>query len=80
MPVLMIFCKAFGMKINEEKSVLYFSKLDEFELITIQNIFTFSVGKIENDMKYLGFHLKCCRYLLRDWDWMISKVEKRIRN
>ena len=43
--VLMIFCKDSGMKINEEKFVLYFSKLDEFELITIQNIFTFFCWK-----------------------------------
>ena len=64
--VLVIFSKVSQMKINEEKSALYFSNLDEFELITIQNIFTFSVGKIENGMKYLGFHLKCWRYLLKD--------------
>ena len=43
--VLMIFCKASRMKINEEKFVLYFSKLNEFELITIQNIFTFFCWK-----------------------------------
>ena len=31
-------------------------------------------------MKYLGFHLKPCKYLLKDWDWLIPKVEKRIKN
>ena len=76
----MVFCKASGMKINEDKSSLYFSNLDETEIITIQNIFAFTVKKIENGMNYLGFHLKCCRYLLKDWDWLIAKVEKRIRN
>ena len=29
-------------------------------------------------MKYLGFYLKPCRYLLKDWDWLIAKAEKRI--
>ena len=78
--VLMVFCKAFGMKINEDKSALYFSNLNEIDIITIQNIFNFPVLKLENGMKYLGFNLKCCRYLIKDWDWLIAKVEKRIRN
>ena len=30
--------------------------------------------------KYLGFYLKPSRYLLKDWDWLIIKVEKRIKN
>ena len=76
--VLLIFCKASGMKINEDKSALYVSNLDESEVITLQNIFAFSVNNIELGMKYLGFHLKPCSYLLKDWNWLIVKVEKRI--
>ena len=49
-------------------------------LLLFRIFLLFFVGKIENGMKYLGFHLKCCRYLLKDWDWLIAKVEKRIRN
>ena len=56
----------FGMQINEEKSTLYHYGLDEYEIITLHNIFSFSVVKLENGMKYLGFHLKPCRYLLKD--------------
>ena len=78
--VFKVFCKPSGMNINEDKSALYFSNLDDTEIINIQNIFAFSVVKLENGMKYLDFHLKCCRYMLKDWDWLISKVEKMIRN
>ena len=78
--ILMIFCKASGMKINDDKSSLCFSCLEETEVITLQNIFTFPVDRIENGMKYLGFYLKPCRHLFRDWDWLIIKVEKRINN
>ena len=78
--VVVIFCKASGMIINEDKSSFYYSGLEESELISIHNIFSFNVDKIEYGMKYLGFHLKPCRYLLKDWDWLISKVEKRIKN
>ena len=78
--VLMVFCKASGMVINEDKSSFYYSGLEESELISLQNIFTFNVDKIEYGMKYLGFHLKPCRYHLKDWVWLITKVEKRIKN
>ena len=78
--ILLVYCKAFGLQINEKKSALYYSGLDEYEIITLQNIFSFSVVTIENGMKYLGFHIKPCRYFLKDWDWLIEKVEKRIMN
>ena len=76
--ILMHFCKASGMQINVNKSSLYFSCMEDTEVIILQNIFTFPVDRIENGMKYLGFHLKPCRYLIRDWDWLIIKVEQRI--
>ena len=59
--VLLVFYKAFGMQINEDKSAMYYSGLDESELITLHNIFYFSVVKLENGMKYIGFHLKPCK-------------------
>ena len=49
-------------------------------LLLFRIFLLFSVGKIEKGMKYLVFHLKCCKYLLKDWDWLIAKVERRIRN
>ena len=78
--ILLIYCKASSMQINDKKSALYHSGLDEYEIITLQNIFSFPVLSIENGMKYLGFFLKPCRYVLKDWDWLIAKVEKRILN
>ena len=46
----------------------------------LQDVFTFPLSKIEKGLKYLGFHLKPCRYLIKDWDWLIAKVEKRVTN
>ena len=77
--VLQIFCKAFGMLINEDKSSLLHSGLEESELISLQNIFSFSVAKLKVGLKYLGFHLKPCRYLIKDWDWLVAKAKKRIK-
>ena len=72
----MVFCKDSRMVINEDKSSFYYSGLDETELISLHNIFSFFVVKIESGMKYLSFYLKPCRYLLKDWDWLIAKAEK----
>jgi len=76
--ILLLFCKASGMQINNNKSALYFSCLEDTEVITLQNVFSFPVARIDSGMKYLGFKLKPCRYLIRDWDWLIIKVEQRI--
>ena len=75
----MVFCKEYGMVINEDKSSFYCSGLDESELISLNNVFSFFVDKIESGMKYLSFHLKPCKYFLKDWDWLIFE-EKRINN
>ena len=53
------------MLINDDKSSILHSGLDVPKLITVQNIFSFSVTKLEVGLKYLGFHLKPCRYLLK---------------
>ena len=55
--ILLIYYKASGMQNNEKKSALYHSGLDESEIISLQNIFSFLVLAIENGMKYLGFFL-----------------------
>ena len=68
------------MLINVNKSALLYSKLDDADLITMQNIFSFIVTKLEFGLKYLGFVLKPCRYYNKDWDWLVVKVEKRIKN
>ena len=48
--ILMHFCNASGMQINYNKSSLYYSCLEDSEVITLQNIFSFPVGGIENGM------------------------------
>ena len=68
------------MKINGDKSSFYYSGLDESKLITLENIFSYDNFKIEIGLKYLGFCIKSSRYLIKDWDWLIAKVERRIMN
>ena len=77
--ILKDFTRATGMMIKEEKSSFYYSRLENDELISLQNIFSYTVYEINSGMKYLGFYLKPCRYLFKDWDWIIAKAEKRIK-
>ena len=77
--ILKDYTRATGMMINEEKSSFYYSRLEEAELISLQHIFSYFVYEINSGMKYLGFYLKPCRYLLKDWDWLIAKAEKCIK-
>ena len=74
--ILMEFTKSSGMLIYEEKSSFYYFGLDDTELISLQNIFSYTVLKIDSGIKYLGFYLKPCRFLLKDWDWLIAKAKK----
>ena len=78
--VLLYFCKAYGMQINVDKSSLLFTRLDDYELTSLMNVFSFPMVNFDNGMEYLGFHLKPCRYYIKDWDSLIAKVEKRIKN
>ena len=49
--ILQTFCKSSGMMINVDKSTLLHSKLDDAELITVQNIFCCTTDKIEFGLK-----------------------------
>ena len=71
--VLNCFCKASGMVINEDKSSILHVGLDDSKILLLQDVFTFPLAKLENGLKYLGFTLKHCRYIIKDWDWLISK-------
>ena len=62
---------------NGDKSSILHSGLDESELITVQNIFSFYVTKLEFGLKYLGFHLKPYIHLLKEWDLLVAKAQKR---
>ena len=40
--------------------------------------FPFEHNYIKEGLKYLGFHLKTNEYHIKDWNWLITKVERRI--
>jgi len=73
-----LFSKATGMQINEGKSTLSINVMGEEDITFCKTIFPFEVKYLEVGMKYLGFHLKPNCYHKLDWNWLITKLEKRL--
>jgi len=77
--ILDLFSKATGMEINAGKSSLTTNLLRPIEQAELLRYFPFNSVGIGEGLKYLGFALKANLYLKRDWEWLIGKVEKRLR-
>jgi hypothetical protein len=73
-----LFCKATGMKINLEKSTLSLWGIPEQEMNYFSQILPFKLIDLDMGLKYLGFHLKPNMYKKNDWQWLTTKVEKKI--
>jgi hypothetical protein len=56
--ILATFRLAIGMIINEQKSTISTSELDEEEKEVYQRLFPFTLQDISQGIKYLGFQLK----------------------
>ena len=78
--LLDLFCNAIGMEVNIEKSFSYIHKIKLDCLLELKALFQFKVEKMEIGFKYLVFFLKPNNYRVKDWFWIIKKIEKRISN
>ena len=50
------------------------------EIHYAQQIFPYNLTRFEDGLKYLGFFLKPMNYKIVDWNWLITKIEKRLNN
>jgi hypothetical protein len=69
---------ATGMQINMSKSTMLISIIKEELLIQLDSLLPFNRKSIEEGIKYLGFKLKPCSYLVDDWMWLPKKIQARI--
>jgi hypothetical protein len=67
------------MKINIQKSTLSANNLSIEELDQYKSLFPFELVDFDKGIKYLGFHLKTNCYQKVDWEWLIGKLEKRLK-
>jgi hypothetical protein len=54
--------------------------MEEPILNHIQQLLPYQVKEMESGFKHLGYFLKPCNYLKSDWNWLLTKFEKRIGN
>lgn len=73
-----LFLKATGMSINSQNSSIIHEGLLGVDLQIIFISLPFVVLPMGGSLKYLGFYLKLNSYKKHDWNWLLSKIEKRI--
>ena len=76
----LLFCKATGMTLSEQKSTLTTFNLDEDIVRRLLTLVPFLVTPLDDGMKYLGFRLKPNCYKKEDSNWLVAKLEQRVNN
>ena len=78
--ILSSFCLASGMDVNCKKSCFLAHNIDPILKQRIHETFNIPFICMDKGMKYLGFFLKPNNYKVKDWLWLLQKIEKRIGN
>eukprot|EP00253_Pinus_taeda_P019452 PITA_19452 len=78
--ILDLFLKAIGLCINERKSSLTSSGLSEDMVHSVKMVLNFDVKTLEDTFKYLGFLLKPDNYRIKDWTWILAKIESKLKH
>lgn len=76
--IIQTFCRATGMLVSEEKSSFLHLALSDDQLRSIQTIMPYNCSNLEKGFKYLGYLLKPNNYQIRDWQWLLKKIEDKI--
>jgi hypothetical protein len=76
--ILKSLCSASGLQINWTKSTFHFANVQEQNLDLLKAIFPHTFVHLSTGFKYLGYFIKADRYRASDWDWLITKVGKKI--
>jgi hypothetical protein len=76
--ILDLFCQAFGMEVNCQKSSFLYNNLESYRLSIFEDLFGIPLFPLENGLRYLGFNLKPNDYRVVDWIWLVQKLEKKL--
>jgi len=72
------FSLATGMVINYEKTIIIPHGITQTQLDPILSLFLARVGSFDHGLKYLGYFIKANNYTVRDWLWLLRKLDHRI--
>ena len=67
------------MQINNSNSTLSTHLMAPEEFLFYKGLFAFMENPLEEGLNYLNFHLKPKYYTKGDWNWLLSKLEKRLK-
>ena len=76
--ILETFCKASGMSISLDKSVLLHNNIPALKLMNLSRFIPYKLLPITTGFNYLGFYIKPLGYRYRDWNWLVQKFENKI--
>jgi hypothetical protein len=57
---------------------VHYEGLDEAELLPLRMLLSYTFSALSCGFKYLGFWLKTGSQRVADWNWLITKIEKKI--
>lgn len=63
-----------GIKINLTKAEMFLINVEQDFLITAASLFGCAIGKFS--LKYLGLSLHTKKLSVKDWDFLIYKIDK----
>lgn len=78
--ILDLFLKATGLCINERKSTLTCTGFSRELMRRVELVMNFEVKTLEDSLKYLGFFLKPNNYRIKDWHWILAKIESKLKH
>lgn len=78
--ILDLFLKATGLSINERKYTITCSGLAREEVRRVSLVLNFEVKSLEDSFKYLGFYLKPDNYRIKDWQWILVKLDSKLKH
>lgn len=73
-----LFQTATSMVINNSKSTITTTICTPHEIQFSLHRFPFTLLRLEDGLRYLGYKLKPHGYKIADWTWLISKLERRL--
>jgi hypothetical protein len=78
--ILQVFCRASGLIINNQKSIVLHAGVDTGSLQRIVDVLGYSVKDLNCGFKYLGYLMKPGSYKTMDWQWLVDRFETRINH
>jgi len=76
--ILSVFCKASGLEVNPQKSLLYTYGVQREVVDTFKVYLPYNFDELVDVINYLGYFIKLDNYKVADWRWLIKKFENRI--